>query len=830
MLAKLAQKAAAFVGETNHGTQEPLSPTIQQMNAYFEKYPLASLLPYNAYEPDSGLFFNHKSIGFAIEASPLTGLSEETLDILAGLLTDHLPTGVCLQFLLWASPKINPSLMAWSSHRSGRGEIYEKLASERVNFLANGAFQSLHQEDSYLLRDFQLIISASIECDHPEEHKAELISLRDSFLNTFRSIHLTAQSMSIERFMSVVTDLVNPNLSSAPSVREWDSYHSISQQVVDPENNLLITEDGLRFKQNTVEVRCFSVHDFPKTWAQWGMNDLIGDLYRDTLRLPCPFMLQFSIYVPDRDKSESRTQFKRLRTDQQGRSPLAKFIPSLQRLSQDWSFVCQRIEEGDRLVQGFFQVVLINEPNKAARAEMALKNLFLAKGWKLKKDKFISLQSWLATLPMSLGKGLWEDLQQFGRFRTLPSFTATNLLPLQAEWKGMSTPRLLLMGRRGQLLWWDNFDNVEGNYNVAVVGKSGSGKSVFMQELMTAMLGSGGRVWVIDVGRSFAKTCAILGGEFIEFTADSSVSINPFTFLQDFNDALSMLKPLLAMMAKPTSRITDHESALLEQALKAAWEQFGNATTITAVADVLLKQADSRAMDLGTSLFPYTKEGMYGRFFEAPCTLNTTNPLLVLELEELKGKKDLQEVVLLVLMYQVTEAMYRGKRDQHLACFIDEAWDLLRGDQSGEFVETGCRRARKYEGAFITGTQSIHDYYKTAAAKAAFENSDWLCLLSQKPESIDELKERKRLALDGHMERLLKSVKTVQGSYAEIMLYGPPGFAVGRLILDPFSKIMYTSKGSEYAQVEQLQAEGFSLIDAIQRVAQQSHFMQRESN
>ena len=131
-------------------------------------------------------------------------------------------------------------------------------------------------------------------------------------------------------------------------------------------------------------------------------------------------------------------------------------------------------------------------------------------------------------LPMMFGGGMIDDLRRFGRLTTLPSFTASNLLPLQAEWKGMETPRMLLTGRRGQLLWWNPFDNQEGNYNVAVVGKSGSGKSVFMQELMVSLLGSGGRVWVIDIGRSFQKTCELLGGTFIEFTPDTHLEHQPF--------------------------------------------------------------------------------------------------------------------------------------------------------------------------------------------------------------------------------------------------------------------------------------------------------------
>ena len=70
-----------------------------------------------------------------------------------------------------------------------------------------------------------------------------------------------------------------------------------------------------------------------------------------------------------------------------------------------------------------------------------------------------------------------------------------------------------------------------------------------------------------------------------------------------------MLKPLFAIMARPSSRTTDHENALLEQALKTIWIKHQHAATVTYVAEWLLAHADPRAKDLGTMLFPYTKEG-----------------------------------------------------------------------------------------------------------------------------------------------------------------------------------------------------------------------------
>jgi len=115
----------------------------------------------------------------------------------------------------------------------------------------------------------------------------------------------------------------------------------------------------------------------------------------------------------------------------------------------------------------------------------------------------------------------------------------------------------------------------------------------------------------------------------------------------------------------------------------------------------------------------------------------------------------------MIVMYQIQQAMYLGARGQRKICIIDEAWDLMIG--AGEFIETGYRRVRKYGGAFITATQSIGDYYKYDASLAAFENSDWLLLLRQKKESIEQLTESGRLKVDDAMKRSLMSLKTSHG-------------------------------------------------------------------
>ncbi|MCZ3294323.1 DUF87 domain-containing protein, partial [Acinetobacter baumannii] len=68
---------------------------------------------------------------------------------------------------------------------------------------------------------------------------------------------------------------------------------------------------------------------------------------------------------------------------------------------------------------------------------------------------------------------------------------------------------------------------------VAVFGKSGSGKSVALQELCAAFAGVGAKIIVIDDGRSFEHMAKSLGGNFVEFRLRDGFSLNPFSMIDE---------------------------------------------------------------------------------------------------------------------------------------------------------------------------------------------------------------------------------------------------------------------------------------------------------
>ena len=236
-------------------------------------------------------------------------------------------------------------------------------------------------------------------------------------------------------------------------------------------------------------------------------------------------------------------------------------------------------------------------------------------------------------------------------------------------------------------------------------------------------------------------------------------------------DASELLKLVIGRMAKSVTKPNDMESTYIQESVHKVFKEKGTNGTIRDVAVAISKINDKRAQDLARMLFPYV-DGAYREYFE--------------------GENNIP-------------------------------MSMLKGESSGEFIEGIARRARKYEGNIISGTQSLNDYYKTEASKATIENTDWLCILSHKTEAIADLKKSEKIIMDqgGVMETAIKSLKKIDNEYGEVMIYGPNGWSIGRLLLDPYSLALYTSKGSEYSKIEAAVLDGMKLEDAIQMVANQ---------
>jgi conjugal transfer ATP-binding protein TraC len=809
---------------------------------------LSDYLPYRVFDPASRLYLNAGSRGFILNVAPLIGADERTGEILGAFFSEGLPPGACLQVLHYASPRISRIIAPWFAPRYLQGGVYEAIARHRAKRLYKLVWQSGSADAPFHARHHQVIVSVGVP-ENGNVTNEELGHTRDGLVGMLKSLNLTVNEVEPHELIALIDDLTSPTTAPQDDHVPYNALDPIAHQAIRRDIEMIVEEDRLLLKTerfratgavfdgapeigaiypDTFDVRHFGVRNMPQRWAPWECARLIGDLFTDKLRFPCPAATMLCLVYPDQEAASAKAGFKFMRTTSLAATRSAKFLPRIAEQSAEWQHVQTELQEGRRLVRVFYGVTAWSPLGDGDRNERAIKSIYKAAGWDLSDERFLQIQGLLAAMPLTLADGLARDMERLKRLRTLLSTTAANIAPMQGEYLGGPLPHLLFVGRRGQPFFWSPFENEAGNHNIAICGKSGSGKSVLLQEMCAALRGAGAKVVVIDDGRSFEHSVKLQGGRFVEFTLKSGFCLNPFSMVdamraaedEDYRlDCFGMIKAIIGQMARFSARLSDTERGLIDKCVNQVWEAHQTSGSITRVAQALETLDNPIAADLATALAPFVTGGTYGGFFEGAATLDLEDDFTVFEMSDLSSREELRTVVLSAIMFMTSQAMTRTPRSTRKLLLIDEAWSMLKGGSMGEFVETYARTCRKYGGALATATQSLNDYYKSDGATAALENSDWMLILQQKPETIADFRKSARLDMDDRTETLIRSLKRHGSDYSEVFIKGPELETIGRLVLDDYSATVFSSSPDTFAAIDAELALGRPLEVAIENVA-----------
>jgi len=815
----------------------------------------AHWLPYSGYLPDEHIFVNREGMGFMMELLPQCGADERMAEVLVSLYA-NCPPGTGIQFHLLASPQIGEQLRRYANLRvedtdqatkaQPRGRptrndnLFRSLSRERVGHLLQGAKHSLTSGFHYTLRDFRLMLSVSLPGDaHDLARREELMAMRDAMASTLRSASLPNRVCDANDLIRWCALFTNPDRlnSQDASVQCYDDGRELREQIVDFDTIQQAHPDALHLSKaegdSELEVRLYSVKSFPERFALWQMGSLIGDLMQPALQYNTPFLLTMGAWILDPNTTRSVVMANHVRATQNAKSKMADVMPDVRKKLQDWTAASDALDAGGSLVSLYHQLALFCSPAQSASAFEAANAIWRGRGFALNGDAYMQTQALLASLPMTLSSTMHQDLTKMRRVTRKTMANAIHLAPLIAEWRGTATPAMVFGGRRGQLMALDIFDNDLGNYNFAIVGAPGSGKSVLMNEMAWSYRAIGAKVWMMDLGRSFEKLCRRAHGTYIEFRPDADIRLNPFSNIIDVVEDIDILVPAIAKMASMQHTLDEVQYKAISAMVLRLFRAHGNDLTITALRDAFKSGCipelgvvdDQRIKDLAIMLNPYSKGGQYERYFEGRNNIDFSNDFIVIENEELKRRPDLHAVVNILLLHQITGEMYLT-RDRRKLLFIDELKQQL-GDAGSDdpvkaaVIEEAARRARKYGGALGTATQSADDYYGSAQMEAAFNCSDWVFLLRQKPESIEMLDRKARLAMDEPKKRLLHSLRTEAGAFSEMYISSPVGEGVARIILDPATQLLFSNKLEDNAPIDALRAQGMSVDAAIRTLLRQ---------
>lgn len=821
-LSKIGQKIANLTK-----TATPIDKVLtrekiyQDANNYFQKE-----LPYREYDEENKLYIQENSKGFVIEVSPLLGCNTFLEKEIATLISDIGSEGDSIQCLLLADQRVNPQVKAWAHPREERGGIYSKIAERKKDFFQ----EKIRQSPCPPPRDFRVFLSYSSQ----QAHVTSLINKKEKALSFFNRVS-EAQDLSPEQLIEALSGVINYSGKTDIKARTFNPFNYLSNSLC-LHGSINLEQTHVEFVQdgNTNHFKAFEVLEYPDEWTISNNQAFIGDFFQQSRCINTDFFIHYGIYFPKQGLTTAKIKTKQKALEQQLKfKAMKKLFSTTHRESDEIQFALNEINNGQKFVQTHMTIGLFAESKDFPDEEGSLRSMFSRLGFKLAPCDSIHLDEFVRCLPMTWGESPKQrEMQFFRSFKTTTTHEVGLFMPLLAEWAGNSKTGMPMLGRRGQFLTWDPF-KTQGNLNTVVVGASGTGKSVFMQEMIMSHLGTSGRVFVLDLGRSFEKLCLLLDGQYLFFTKDSNLNLNPFALIPETIDrevlesALNMVTSIVCTMAMPIEKIDGDRTNMVSISVKKAFNNKSRKASIDDVIEALksseyeTERMKGHIESLIDSLQKYTTKGEYRQFFYGENTVQLTSEFVVIETEELKNMGDLQAVILQIFSLIISQEVFMGNREKKSLICIDEAWDLLKSPQMEGFIESMARRLRKYNGALLVGTQSLKDFERSVGAAAAFQNSNWLVILGKDGNTIPVIKEQNILEINPHIEESLASLHKIDKKYSEAFIYNKAtGFSsLMQLKLDPYSAELFSTSAENFQKIRELQSEGKALEEALEEIS-----------
>jgi len=344
------------------------------------------------------------------------------------------------------------------------------------------------------------------------------------------------------------------------------------------------------------------------------------------------------------------------------------------------------------------------------------------------------------------------------------------------------------------------------NANTVVFGKSGSGKSYMVKLEILRSLMFDTDVIVIDPENEYETLTHALGGEYIRFHFGTTTKINPFDLAllhqegstQEDSELNQKILSLHGFFRVVMGKLTSSEDALLDRALILTYKQKG-ITPDPATQDkepplmedlykTLVGMEDEVARGLADRIEKFVKGSLVG-IFDQQTNIEIRNQLTVFSI------RDLEDELRPIAMYLILDFIWTKirKDTKRRILIVDEAWYMMKYPDSGAFLNSIAKRARKYYLGLTTITQDVEDFLSVDLGKAIIQNSSMQILLKQSTAAIDQVAEIFFLS-EGEKHLLLSA------GIGEGLFFAGAAHAAIRVIASPAENALVTTKPQELEQ------------------------------
>lgn len=381
--------------------------------------------------------------------------------------------------------------------------------------------------------------------------------------------------------------------------------------------------------------------------------------------------------------------------------------------------------------------IYADNEEELAKTESQVKSLLEAQSINIKPALFQQEEGFNSVLP--------TDIDYLGISYKMNSSPLSSIFPFVSF--DLTSNKGILYGinrHNNSLVLFDRF-SLE-NYNSVIFAKSGSGKSYTSKlELLRTMMYDTDII-VIDPEKEYEFLSQHVGGRFFNISLSSEHHINPFDlpFPREDEAPADILRSniinLVGLFRIMLGGLTPVEDSIIDTAITETYAL----KDITADSDFASKSPPLLSdlemvlagMEGGESLaqrlLKYT-QGTWAGFLNKPTNVDINKKFVVFSIRDMED--ELKPVAMYIVMHHIWNAVRRNLKKRLMV--VDEAWIMMKSDDTASFMYSLVKRGRKYYLGVATITQDINDFMKSQYGQAIVSNSSMQLLLKQSPSSIE---------------------------------------------------------------------------------------------
>jgi len=357
------------------------------------------------------------------------------------------------------------------------------------------------------------------------------------------------------------------------------------------------------------------------------------------------------------------------------------------------------------------------------------------------------------------------------RIRSKRNFSTSSLatcIPFVSSELTMTDGTPVLYGinmLNGSLVMFDRFSL--NNYNSVTLATSGAGKSFFVKLESIRYMGLGANVIIVDPNGEYRRLVDTYGGQYIRLASGSKQKINPLDveLVQEEEGKNFLVEKILGVVSiievMIGRKLSAREKKILLDCTEDTYKKFGitrnkeslqedffdegseffqleaGTKKMPTLSDLegTLRQRGEEAVNLADELEPYTSGVL--SLFNGETNVNLDSNLIVFDIKDME--KELADLAMFITLEFIWNKIKRNDGKRRLLV-VDEAWQLMRNEQSANYLIGVAKIARKFNAGLSIISQNVEDFLKNNG-EGIITNAEMKVLLRQSNADITKLTE-----------------------------------------------------------------------------------------